>query len=171
MEDYTYHFPDQGRALVLGAHMLEVCPSIAQGKPCLEVHPLSIGGKGDPARLVFAARQGPAINATVVDMGNRFRMLVNKVDVVEPAHKLPRLPVALALWAPQPSLKVAAAAWIHGGGAHHSGFSQAVTVEHMRDYAEIAGMELLEIDEDTDLMGFKREMRTNAVYHALNRNL
>lgn len=167
MEDYTYHFPEKGAAKVLGAHMLEVCPSIAEGRPSLEIHPLSIGGKADPARLVFAARKGPALNATIIDMGNRFRMLVNVVDAAAPEHALPKLPVAHALWVPRPSLKIAAAAWILGGGAHHSGYSQAVTVEHMRDFAEMAGIEILEIDESTSISEFKREMRVNQVYYAL----
>ena len=110
---------------VLGAHMLEVCETIAAGKPSLEIHPLGIGGKADPARLVFDARAGPAINASIIDMGNRFRLIVNEVDVVPTEPPLPKLPVARALWVPQPNLKVAAAGWIYAGGAHHTGFSQA----------------------------------------------
>lgn len=171
MEDYTYHMPRNGVAQVLGAHMLEVCPSIAEGKASLEIHPLSIGGKADPARLVFACKTGPALNATVVDMGNRFRMVVNTVDVVKAQSDLPNLPVAHALWTPHPDLKVAAAAWIHAGGAHHSGFSQAATVAHMRDFAEIAGIELLEIDEKTDVLEFRKEIRTNAVFYALGKDM
>jgi len=160
MEDYTYHF-NPGGMRVLGAHMLEVCPSIASGKPRLEVLPLSIGGKEDPARLVFDARPGPAMNVSIVDMGNRLRMIVNTVDVVEPAAAMPRLPVARALWRPHPDLKVAAAAWIYAGGAHHTSFSQALTAGHMLDLAEIAGIEFLLIDEKTDLRQFKNEIRWN----------
>ncbi|NPV67373.1 MAG: L-arabinose isomerase [Anaerolineae bacterium] len=160
MEDYTYHL-NPGGMWVLGAHMLEVCPSIASGKPRLEVHPLSIGGKEDPARLVFDARPGPALNVSIVDMGNRLRMIVNTVDVVEPPAQMPRLPVARALWRPHPNLKVAAAAWIYAGGAHHTGFSQALTVEHMQDLAEMVDVEFLLIDEKTDLRQFKNEIRWN----------
>ena len=164
MEDYTYHLPETGPGLVLGAHMLEVCPSIAAAKPSLELHPLSIGGKADPARLVFSTSIGTALNATIVDMGNRFRMLINTVDVIE-APDLPNLPVARALWNPRPNLKVSAAAWIYGGGAHHTGFSQCVTVEHLRDFAEMVDMEVLEIDENTDIRDFKNAIRANmAVY-------
>ena len=165
MEDYTYHLPESGDDIVLGAHMLEVCPSIADARPSLELHPLSIGGKADPARLVFAAKTGPALNATIIDLGNRFRMLVNTVEVVETPHDLPKLPVARALWKPQPNLKISAAAWILGGGAHHTGFSQTVKVEHLRDYAEMLNMELLEIDENTELNNFKREIRTNFTFY------
>ncbi len=165
MEDYTYHLPHGGPDMVLGAHMLEVCPSVAEGKASLELHPLSIGGKADPARLVFNTRTGPAINATIVDMGNRFRMLTNTVFVVEPPHDLPNLPVARALWVPRPNLKISAAAWILGGGAHHTGFSQAITIEHLRDFAEMQDMELLEIDETTDIQTFKREIRNNFAYY------
>lgn len=165
MEDYTYHLPESGPDLVLGAHMLEVCPTIAAGRPSLELHPLSIGGKADPARLVFTTQAGPALNATIVDMGNRFRMLVNTVDVVDAPGDLPQLPVARALWNPNPSLKVSAAAWILGGGAHHTGFSQSVTVEHLRDFAEMLDMEILEIDAGTDIRTFKSEIRANHTYY------
>ena len=130
MEDYTYHFDPAGKK-VLGAHMLEICPSIAAGQPSCEIHPLGIGGKEDPVRLVFDAAGGPAINVSVVDMGNRFRMVVNKVDVIPPDEPLPKLPVARALWVPQPDLDTAAAAWILAGGAHHTSFAQSVTAEHM----------------------------------------
>ncbi|WP_316897254.1 L-arabinose isomerase [Pseudodesulfovibrio indicus] len=165
MEDYTYHLPENGEALVLGAHMLEVCPSIAGDKPSLELHPLSIGGKDDPARLVFSAMKGAALNATIVDMGNRFRMLVNPVEVVDTPSDLPKLPVARALWRPEPNLKVSATAWILGGGAHHSGFSQSVTVEHLRDFAGMMDVEMLEIDRNTDIRAFKGEIRANEVYY------
>lgn len=164
MEDYTYHF-DPACMKVLGAHMLEVCPTIADGQLSLEVHPLSIGGKADPARLVFDTRPGPALNVSVIDMGNRFRMILNEVDVVPPDAPLPKLPVARALWIPRPNLKVAAAAWIYAGGAHHTGFSQALNAEHLADFAEIAGMEFLRINEQTDLHDFKNELRWNEVYY------
>jgi L-arabinose isomerase len=170
MEDYTYHFSENGMK-VLGAHMLEVCESIAEQKPSLEIHPLSIGGKADPARLVFNTRTGPAINATVLDMGNRFRMVVNEVDVVQPDDSLPNLPVARALWIPRPDLKVAAGAWILAGGAHHTGFSQAVTAAHMEDFAELAGMEFLLIDSETTISEFKKELRWNEMYYHLARGI
>ncbi len=133
MEDYTYDF-DEKCPKVLGAHMLEVCESIAAKKPSLEIHPLSIGGKADPARLVFNVASGPAINATLIDMGNRFRMIVNEVDVVQPEKPLSKLPVASAVWIPRPNLKVAAGGWILAGGAHHTGFSQAVTTQAPRRF-------------------------------------
>ena len=171
MEDYTYHLPEKGDALVLGAHMLEVCPSIAAQKPSLELHPLSIGGKADPARLVFTTKAGPALNATIVDLGNRFRMLVNTVDVVDAPHELPKLPVAQALWRPHPNLKVSAAAWILGGGAHHTGFTQALTIDNMRDFADMLGIELLEIGKETGITAFNSEIRANAVYYSLGGNI
>ncbi len=160
MEDYTYHF-DPDCPGVLGSHMLEICPSIAAAKPTVEVHPLGIGGKEDPARLVFNSQTGPAINATIVDMGNRFRMVVNNVDVVEPLESLPNLPVARALWKPQPSLEVAASAWIQAGGAHHTGYSLALTAEHMEDFADMAELEYLVIDNQTTMREFKNEIRWN----------
>ncbi|MGA2974149.1 MAG: L-arabinose isomerase [Spirochaetia bacterium] len=163
MEDYTYHLDAAGMK-VLGAHMLEVCPTIAEGKPLLETHPLGIGGKDDPARLVFTAAKGPALNASIIDMGTRFRLVVNEVDVVEPDAPLPKLPVARALWIPRPNLKVAAAAWILAGAAHHSGFSQAVTARHMEDFAEMADIECLLIDAKTDVSQFKKELRWNSAY-------
>ncbi len=156
MEDYTYDFA--GQAKVLGSHMLEICPSIADDKPSLEVHPLGIGGKADPVRLVFTSPAGPGVVASIVDMGNRFRMIVSEIDVVVPEQEFPKLPVARTLWLPKPSLKVAAAAWIYAGGAHHTGFSQALTMEHMEDFAEIAGIELVRIDSDTKLHQLRREL-------------
>jgi len=159
MEDYTYDF--SGTPKVLGSHMLEICPSIATDKPSLEVHPLGIGGKDDPVRLVFTAPVGPAINVSIIDMGTRFRMLVNEVDVVKPAQEFPRLPVARALWVPKPNLKIGAAAWIYAGGAHHTGFSQALTMQHMEDFAEIAGIECIRIDGDTKLHQLRQELRWN----------
>lgn len=162
MEDYTYHLNENGMK-VLGAHMLEICESIADGKPSLEIHPLSIGGKADPVRLVFNTRTGPAVNASVIDLGDRFRMIVNEVDVVSPDEPLPRLPVARAVWLPRPDLKTAAAAWILAGGAHHTGFSQSVTTEHLEDFAEMADIEFLLINQDTRLSEFKKELRWNDV--------
>jgi L-arabinose isomerase len=152
---------------VLGAHMLEICPSIAKGKPSMEVHPLGIGGKADPVRLVFDTPAGQALNASMIDMGNRFRLIVNEVEVVAPQKPLPKLPVARAIWVCKPDLPVAAACWIHAGGAHHTGFSQAVTVEMLEDLAEIAGIEFLVIDGQTGLRQFKQELRANEVYYAL----
>jgi L-arabinose isomerase len=162
MEDYTYHLNNGGR--VLGAHMLEVCPSIAADRPRVEVHPLSIGGKADPVRLIFNARNGPAVNASIIDVGERFRMVVNKVDVMSPEEPLPKLPVARALWTPQPNLKIAATTWILAGGAHHTGFSQALTAQHLEDFADMAGLEFLLIDRDTTVPDFKKELRWNDVY-------
>jgi L-arabinose isomerase len=175
MEDYTYHFgspgPNGTNMKVLGSHMLEVCESIASPseKPHLEVHPLSIGGKADPVRLVFDGRTGSAVAASVVDMGNRFRMIVNAVDSVPMDAPLPRLPVARVLWVPQPDLKTAAAAWILAGGAHHTGFSFALTAPHLEDFADIAGMEFLLIDRETRLSHFKKEVRWNDTYYLLAR--
>ena len=160
MEDYTYDF---GRpAKVLGAHMLEVCPTIAAETPSCEIHPLSIGGKSDPVRLVFTAPAGPAVNASVVQIGNRFRMIVNEVEVVKPDRDLPRLPVARAVWVPEPDLATAAAAWIHAGGAHHTGFSQSLSTEHLQDFADMADVEFLIIDQGTQLRQFRNELRWNA---------
>jgi L-arabinose isomerase len=170
MEDYTYHLDPSGMK-VLGAHMLEVCASIAEDRPSLEVHPLGIGGKADPARLVFDVPSGPALNASVIDLGNRFRMIVNAVDVVPPDEPLPKLPVARVVWVPQPDLPTAAAAWILAGGAHHTGFSQALTAEHLEDFSSMANLEFLLIDDDTKLRQFKQELRWNEIYYHLARGL
>jgi L-arabinose isomerase len=170
MEDYTYHLRPDGMK-VLGAHMLEICPSIAASRPSLEVHPLGIGGKADPVRLVFDARTGPAVNASVVEMGNRYRMIVNVVDAVPTDEPLPKLPVARALWVPQPDLPTAAAAWIYAGGAHHTGLSYDLTAEHLADFAEMAGMEFLLIDGSTTVQGFKKELRWNDLYYHLAKGL
>ena len=170
MEDYTDHLDPKG-AKVLGAHMLEVCPTIARGKPTLEVHPLSIGGKADPARLVFTAAPGPAVCAAVIDLGNRFRLVANAVDVVEPDAPLPKLPVARALWVPRPDLKVAAAAWIHAGSSHHTAFSLAIGPEHLRDFAEMAGVEFVLIDEHTKLVELQKELRWNEAYYAMAKGI
>ncbi|MDF2633677.1 MAG: L-arabinose isomerase [Pelosinus sp.] len=166
MEDYTYHL-EEGKMKVLGSHMLEVCPTIAEKKPSLEIHPLSIGGKDDPARLVFDVAAGRGLNATILDLGNRFRLLVNEVDVVSTEYELPNLPVARALWVPQPDLKIGAHAWILAGGAHHTGFSQAVTKEHLEDFSEMAGVEYMLIDKDTRICDFKKELRWNDLYYHL----
>jgi L-arabinose isomerase len=170
MEDYTYHLDPKGKK-VLGAHMLEICPSIADGKPSLQVHPLGIGGKADPARLVFNTPAGPALNASLIDVGNRFRLLVNEVDVVKPDQPMPKLPVAQAVWKCRPDFETACGCWIYGGGAHHTGFSQALTAEHLEDFAEIAGVEYLLIGKDASVCGFKKELRSNEVYYALNNGL
>ncbi len=166
MEDYTYHLDPAGRK-VLGAHMLEICPSIADGRPSLEVHPLGIGGKAAPARLVFNTPAGPGLNASLIDLGNRFRLLVNEVEVVAPEQPMPKLPVARAVWVPKPNFEDACACWIHAGGAHHTGFSQAVTPEMLEDFAEIAGLELVVIDADTKVRDLKRQLRWNEVYYGL----
>jgi L-arabinose isomerase len=166
MEDYTYHLHPDGMK-VLGAHMLEICPSVAESKPSLEVHPLGIGGKDDPARLVFNVPEGPAVNVSIVDMGNRFRMIVNKVNVVKPDADFPKLPVARALWVPQPNLQTGAAAWILAGGAHHTSFSMAVHAEYLEDFAEMAGIEMILIDNNTVIPAFKKELRWNEMYYML----
>jgi len=163
MEDYTYHMDPKGQ-LVLGSHMLEICPSIAAGKPKLEVHPLGIGGKEDPARLVFDAPAGAALNCSMLDLGNRFRLVLNEVDVVKPPKPLPKLPVARAVWKCRPDFKTGCAAWIYAGGAHHSGFSYAVTAEHLEDFTNIAGVELVKIDANTELGDFRKELRDSEVY-------
>jgi len=160
MEDYTYHF-DPNNNLVLGSHMLEIDSSLANGKIALEVHPLGIGGKADPARLVFNVAGGPALNASIIDMGNRFRLLINEVEAVEPQNDLPKLPVARVLWKPYPDMKTGCAAWIYAGGAHHTAYSQNLTAEHLQDFADIAGLEFLRIGKDTKLDQFRNEIRWN----------
>lgn len=169
LEDYTLNF-DGDNSSILQAHMLEICPLIAEQKPKLEVHPLGIGGKNDPARLVFTSKQGEGVASTIVDLGNRFRLIVNKVDCIK-SNDLPKLPVASALWIPQPNLEVGAAAWMLAGGTHHSCFSYDLTVEYLEDFAEIAGIELVVIDNDTTISSFKKELRMNEVYYMLNKAL
>ncbi|MFT3935075.1 MAG: L-arabinose isomerase [Chitinophagaceae bacterium] len=164
MEDYTYHF-DPNNELVLGSHMLEICESIAKGKASCEVHPLGIGGKADPVRLVFNSAAGPAINASVIDMGNRFRLLVNEVVAVDPIQSLPKLPVARVLWKPYPDMKTGCAAWILAGGAHHTCYSQNLTAENLQDFAEMAGIEFVLIGKNTNLYNFKNELRWNEAYY------
>ncbi len=168
MEDYTYHM-QPGGSQVLGAHMLEVCESIAAAKPRLEIHPLDIGGKADPLRLVFNVPAGAGLNAALMDMGNRFRLVVNTVDVVIPPTNLPELPVARALWEPHPNLEIGAAAWIYAGAAHHSVFSMAITPEYLENLAEMANIEMLLIDEKTSISEFKKELRLNEIYYLLQR--
>ena len=166
MEDYTYHLHPSG-AKVLGAHMLEICPSIAQGKPSLEIHPLGIGGKADPVRLVFDTPPGPGLNASMIDLGSRFRLLVNEVDTVAPDRPLAKLPVARAVWKCRPDFATAATAWIYAGGAHHTVFSQAVTTEMLEDFAEIAGIEFLLINGESTIRKLKQELRNNEAYFNL----
>ncbi|MGX9522991.1 L-arabinose isomerase [Vibrio mediterranei] len=163
MEDYTYNFGGKGQ--VLGAHMLEVCPSIAAAKPKLEIHRHTIGCRCDIPRLIFSGASGEALNVSIIDLGDRFRMVVNLLDTVTPPQSLPHLPVAHALWEPQPNLNIAAAAWIHAGAAHHSVYSQAVTLPMLVDYAEILGIEMVVIDNNTNLRQFKQDLRNNGVYY------
>jgi L-arabinose isomerase len=160
MEDYTYHF-EPGNEMVLGAHMLEVCPTIAATKPVISVHPLGIGGKEAPARLIFDGGEGPAVCASLVDMGERFRLIVNNVDAVKVEKAMPKLPVARILWKPQPSLKGSAQSWILAGGAHHTSFSFVVTAEVLLDFAEMVGIECLIIDKNTNPLAFRNEIRLN----------
>lgn len=166
MEDYTYHFTPQ-KAYVMGSHMLEICPTVADGKASCEVHPLSIGGKEDPVRLVFNSTAGNAINVSLIDMGNRFRLIVNEVEAVKPMGALPKLPVARVLWEAKPNLEIAATAWILAGGAHHTVYSQALTTEYMEDFAEMAGIELLVIDNHTSVRDFKDKINANEAYYHL----
>ncbi|MGI2033211.1 L-arabinose isomerase [Rhizobium panacihumi] len=169
MEDYTYNL-EQGKEAVLGSHMLEVCPTIAAGKPSVEIHPLGIGGKDDPVRLVFNSVKGAALNATLIDLGNRFRLLVNEVESVDHPD-LPKLPVARAVWQCKPDFKTALAAWILAGGAHHTAYSYDVTTEMLEDFATIAGIELAVIDDDTTLSAFKQDLRNNEVYYHFARGI
>ncbi|BCU78101.1 L-arabinose isomerase [Luteolibacter sp. LG18] len=170
MEDYTYHL-DPADPLILGAHMLEICPSIASEVPRIEIHPLGIGGKEDPCRMVFDCGAGAAVNASVIDLGNRHRFLVNEVECVAPCHTLPKLPVARVLWKPQPDLKTATAAWIHAGGAHHTVLSYSLTTEHLEDFTEMARIELSVIDAGTGLRSYKTELRQQDLYHHLAQGL
>ncbi len=169
MEDYTYHL-DPKQPAVLSAHMLEICPSVAESKPTIEVHPLGIGGKDAPARFVFNVPEGKGINATLVDMGGRMRMIVNPVTVVKP-EALPKLPVARALWVPEPNLEIGAHAWILAGGAHHTSFSMALNTEYMEDFAEMLGIEFVIIDNDTNIREFKKELKWNDVAYLVGKPL
>jgi L-arabinose isomerase len=168
MEDYTYNL-EPGRELILGAHMLEVCPSLASGVPSCEIHPLSIGGREDPVRLVFDARPGPAVVVGLADMGDRFRLVANEIDVVEPLEPLPRLPVARAVWRPRPDLRTSTEAWLTAGAPHHTVLSAAVGAEELADLAEMAGVELLVVDADTTIRRFAKELRWNQAYYRLAR--
>ena len=169
MEDYTYHFA--ATDLVLGAHMLEICPSIAGDQPRVEIHRHTIGIKKDIARLIFSGKTGPAMNITTIDMGTRFRMIVNEVDTVSPPEDMPNLPVAKALWEPRPNLEVAGAAWIYAGGAHHSVYTQGITLDIVSDFAEMADIELAVIGADTEIRSFKQDLRNNAVYFQMKQGI
>ena len=170
MEDYTYHF-GPGPAKVLGAHMLEVCPSITHKKPRIEIHPLGIGGKEDPVRMVFTATPASGRVLCWVDLGDRFRIITNEVEVVEPTEDLPKLPVARAVWEPAPSLKVSAEAWMLSGGSHHTVLTNSVSAETLEDFARIAGVELVQIDEDTKLRDFRKELQWSGAYYRFAENL
>jgi L-arabinose isomerase len=170
MEDYTYDFALDGPR-VLGAHMLEICPSIAGDTPTCEIHPLSIGGKQDPVRLVFTAAPGPAVVVGLLDLGGRFRMVANEVDVVNPTEPLPRLPVARAVWHPRPNLNIAAEAWLTAGAPHHTVYTTSIGVESLIDFAELAQIEMLVIDNDTTIADIKKELRWNQAFYYLARGL
>ncbi|MFI5907850.1 L-arabinose isomerase [Dactylosporangium sp. NPDC051541] len=168
MEDYTYDLTP-GNEVILGAHMLEVCPSIAAGTPSCEIHPLGIGGREDPVRLVFDAAPGPAVVLGLADLGERFRLVANEIEVVPPTAPLPKLPVARAVWKPAPDLATSAESWLTAGGPHHTVMSSAVGVEELHDLAEMVGTELLVIDADTTTRQFAKEVRWNAAYYRLAR--
>lgn len=164
MEDYTYHF-DPANPMVLGSHMLEICPSIADSKVKCELHPLGIGGKEDPVRLVFNGSAGSALNVSLIDMGNRFRLLVNEVEAVEVTEKFPKLPTARVLWKPQPSMEVGLQAWILAGGAHHTVYSQNLTIEYLEDFAEMLDAELVVIGKDTSIRTLKNDLKLSEIYY------
>ncbi|GAB2751004.1 L-arabinose isomerase [Nocardioides pakistanensis] len=170
MEDYTYHLVP-GEEKILGAHMLEVCPSIAVDRPSLEIHPLGIGGREDPVRLVFDAAPGPAVVVGLADLGDRFRLVANEIEVVAPDQPLPKLPVARAVWQPAPDLRTSTEAWLTAGGPHHTVLSSALTSEHLWDLAEMAATELVVIDEATEIRRFTQELRWNQAYHRLAQGL
>jgi L-arabinose isomerase len=170
MEDYTYHLVP-GEEKILGAHMLEVCPSITSARPSLEIHPLGIGGREDPVRLRFTADPGPGLVAGLSDLGDRFRLTVNEIDLVEPDEELPRLPVACAVWEPRPSLATSAEAWLMAGAPHHTVLSTALDTEVLDDFAEMTRTELVVIDEDSTPRSVRRELRWNAAYHRLAEGL
>ncbi|QDH10645.1 L-arabinose isomerase [Nocardioides dongxiaopingii] len=166
MEDYTYHLVP-GEEKILGAHMLEVCPTLTTRTASLECHPLGIGGREDPVRLRFTADPGPAVVAGLSDLGDRFRLTVNEIDVVEPDAALPRLPVACAVWEPRPSLSTSAESWLMAGAPHHTVLSRAVGVEVLEDFADMTETEIMTIGADTTPRSFQRELRWNAAYHRL----
>lgn len=168
MEDYTYHF-EPGNEMILGSHMLEVCPSIAEHKPRIEVHPLSMGAKDDPARLVFDGIAGPAVNVSLIDLGGRFRLVINKVEAVKVPHDIPNLPVARVLWKPQPSLRTSAEAWILAGGAHHTCLSYQLTAEQMLDWAEMSGIEAVLINRDTTILNLCNELKWSEAAYRLRK--
>lgn len=167
MEDYTYHL-EPGNEMILGAHMLEVCPTIAADRPRVAVHPLSIGGKEDPARLIFNGRSGPAVNASLIELGSRFRLVINEVDALKLQQAMPNLPVARVLWKPQPSLSESAEAWIYAGGAHHTVFSYVVTTEQLLDWAEMVGIEAVVIDKNMSLSAFRHQLKWSHLYYRLH---
>jgi L-arabinose isomerase len=164
MEDYTYHF-DSDNPMVLGSHMLEICPSIADSKVKCELYPLGIGGKEDPVRLVFNGSSGPALNVSLIDMGNRFRLLVNEVDAIKVTEKFPKLPTARVLWKPQPNMEVGLQSWILAGGAHHTVYSQNLTLEHIEDFAEMLDLELVVINKNTTIGSLKSELKLNEIFY------
>ncbi|MEU4719011.1 L-arabinose isomerase [Nonomuraea dietziae] len=170
MEDYTYHLTP-GEELILGAHMLEVCPSIASGTPSCEIHPLSIGGREDPVRLVFDATPGPGLVVGLADLGDRFRLVANEIDLAAPLEPLPSLPVARAVWRPRPNLRTSAEAWLTAGAPHHTVLSTAVGVEELNDLADMLEVELVVIDADTTMRQFTKELRWNQAYYRLARGL
>ena len=163
MEDYTYDFGSASPA-ILGAHMLEVCPSIAAATPSCEIHPLFVGGREDPVRLVFSGAAGPGVVVGLVDMGTHLRLVANEIDAIDPPGELPRLPVARALWRPRPDFTTSAEAWLLAGGPHHTAYSQAVGLQVIEDFAAMVGVELVAIDADTSVRQFRREMRWNDAY-------
>ena len=170
MEDYTYHL-GPGEPKILGAHMLEVCPSIATGKPRCEIHPLGIGNREDPVRLVFDALPGKGFVVGLVDLGDRFRLVANEIEIVPPNAPLPKLPVARAVWKPAPDFSTATESWLTAGGPHHTALSTAATMETLEDFAEIAGVELVRIADTTTVEDFRRELRWNQAYYKLAQGL
>ena len=168
MEDYTYNFVP-GKEGILQSHMLEVCPSVADGKIGIKVCPLSMGDREDPARLVFTSKTGPGIATSLIDLGDRFRLIINDVDCKKTEKEMPKLPVATAFWTPQPDLATGAEAWILAGGAHHTAFSYDITAEQMGDWAEAMGIEAVYIDKDTQIRNFKNELKWNSMYYKLNK--
>ena len=162
MEDYTYDL-EPGKEVSLGAHMLEVCPSIAAQRPRIEVHPLGIGGKNPPARLVFEGKEGPGIVVSLIDMGGRLRMIIQDIEVIKPILEMPNLPVARVMWKPMPDLLTGVKCWIQAGGAHHTVLSTAVTAEMMEDWAEMMQIECVHITKDTTFSDFKKELFYNDI--------
>lgn len=165
MEHYTYHL-DPENTMVLGAHMLEVCETIAADNPSLEIHPLDIGGKDDPVRLVFDTESGPGLNASLIDLGNRFRMILNEVQVIAPKKEMPRLPVARVFWKPEPDLETAVHSWILAGGAHHTAFTMSLKEEFLKDFSRMLGIEYVKIDKNTNVDELEKELRLNNLYYS-----